>query len=420
MRISFDIKVLYNTLLRIKEIAETTQNPNYVMMKFSSNNVRVITTDGIIAYFEDMDVETIDGDDIAGILEINRLFSIVSSDMPSNGLEVEPIIADVNENDISFYVTKYVSINDEKRIVSETSHKIVNNSITDRKFMIFGRVNYDEIDNENKDYDEYDTNELINAISKMASDNKETNVYISAKGFVRSRGTITIKIVKIPQSKYNICMKYAFANKVANVFSKLGTQNMYINASDDNRMCTMTDDNRKCYLWFEITHGLLGDKATFEAIEKIEFNNVKMRVCKPALLSGIDAIKLSDTEQAIISIVNNNGDYAIKIETTKNTSNIDNEVSIIIDRLEAKDGVDPTKFKAVVQLSEWKSILSRCENNWVMIAFSDFTSNAPMRICDTRKVVGFVSPLDNINSENASTNKYEEYANYYMGIGMSN
>lgn len=411
IKFTCDVKVLNNALQRIKTMADTTANPNYVMLTIEGGKLRAVVTDGVIAYLEDIDImlESNDEEFTKSVFELSRLSSVVASGVASDGLEAEPLVVEISKEFMRVESEKFITVKETKRSVSKIIHKISREDPdADRRFSVYNRVRYKEDITDVEDFDSYESGEMINIIGKMQSEDKNANVYISAQdGLVRSRNNVSIKIVHIPVKNYGVAMKCSFAAKVMDIFNRIAATNILINTDKEKGYCVFTDEERNCYVWYAMDAGKKGDKLAFDSIDKMDISDIKARVCKPAFIAGLDTMKLSDTEKVNLEIVESEDDdseYAFKITSIKGGSSIISDVRIAIDSLRVVEGVNPTEFKVTINVNEIRNIASKCDNNWILMAFQNTEDSSFMKMVDMK--------------QEEVTGEYKEFAVYYTMVGV--
>ena len=412
VRFTCNVKDLNSAIQRAKVMADATANPNYIMLSMEENKLRLAVTDGVIAYIEDVEVNVSENTDEfkRSVFETARLTSIIASGVPSDGLEAEPLEIEITKEYIKIQSEKYITIKETKKTVSKIIHKIVREDPDeDRRLAVFTRVRYKEDITDIEDYDTYDSGELIRDIAKMQVDDKKVNIYISAsEGLIRSRSSLSIKCVHIPEKEYGVAMKYAFAAKVMDIFSRIGATYIKVNSNKDTGYMVMTDDENRCYVWYAMEAGAKGDKQAFDALEKFKIEDIKARVCKPAFIAGIDTMKLSDSDKVILEIVKDEDieddtGYEFKLSSVKGGSNVLSDVSIAIDKLYVADGHDISNFKVVINTTEIRSLVARCDASWVGFAFRNTDEPGFMKIVDMK--------MEEVTGE------MKESAVYYMMVG---
>ena len=119
-------------------------------------------------------------------------------------------------------------------------------------------------------------------------------------------------------------------------------------------------------------------------------------------------MKLSDSDKVILEIVKNEDieddtGYEFKLSSVKGGSNVLSDVSIAIDKLYVADGHDISNFKVVINTTEIRSLVARCDASWVGFAFRNTDEPGFMKIVDMK--------MEEVTGE------MKESAVYYMMVG---
>lgn len=390
MKISCDAQELMLALQSVKKMIDIGKRYNNLLLDVKDDKLYINYSDGLHSYTKSI-VANVEEEGMVGI-EYDRLISIINCCVPSGTLSVKPIEISVNENNImEVGVIKFINAGDlEGQEVSTMKYKVnVVDPSSDVKYGILTRMNYEDIFVADS-WDSWDKNELKDLIGLLVSDEKDTVIYISAKDSMGKVKNLNYgSLIKAKSAEENgFAVRTSTAVPIMDIIGRMEGDIVQV-SNVDNRFCKIKD-TKDTGIWFEMASGNRIDARAFETYSTIEVNDIKMKIHKGAFQGALEAMSsTSSADKHKLKVVKSSeGDgYALKIMSTSAGGSVVSEINVEIEAIKCGEGVDPLKYEAVMLMKTFKTLMQKCQFDWLMLSVN-LLENRFAKIVDIEDVDG--------------------------------
>ena len=423
-----DIDKITSTINKISDMTSGDKIIPGVMLNLSENKLDVCYADNNKSFIETLDVETNETDMIGSsvVVDFSQIHRAINNCQPSGIIRVSDVYFTYNEKTITISAEQSFELKDSEGNTTENK-KMGKKSMditwvkpdSSMKTAVLSRMNYASIFESDGVPDEFDKDELINALSKTSVE-KGRQVYLSTKtqtifvanqayltavpisgfsisqdeldsirGELSEKGTLTDEyyreavLERTNRMHYAVCINQSISKALIGILSKTNTDKVYMHTKD--KFCNVYIDNgdERVGIWFAMAQASRAHIGTLERYSALNYSTYQVNFLTDFLADSIkSALNTTKSEKVAIKFVSDDSEISMLIACGSSVASISDTYKVTVENayFSADNSLVGKEFN--ISLKIFADMLSQIKTNKTALDFDCSNDSTCIRLSE--------------------------------------
>lgn len=409
------VKAITEVINKISNITAGDKQIPGVLFSLSENQLDVCYSDGHKSFIQRVAVTTEEGDKIGSVaVDFAQLQRAIMNCQPYDRIAVDEISIKYNDNTLGIKAEQiYREVGEDGSIARE--QKVAEKKMnipwkepgSDMRSSVLTRMNYESIFEAEGKTDEYNKDELIDALNRTTSEKNKT-IYFSRKtqsvfvqnqahltaipisrlkeltdeekdtirGELTEAGTFTDEAYKSAidsaqnRINYSMAINTQHAKAITSVFSGISADTIYVLPTEQKfvKMFVDTEDEHIGF-WFELAQSSKAHTGAFERYSSLGYKSYQTNFLRAVLVNSVEsALKATNSEKVAVQFKETENGIALIVNAESSQKSIADAYDIVAD-----DIIDPTHDLTAktfnISLNVLSDMLKQLKTNLVAFDF---------------------------------------------------